>query len=726
MTEKSNMQCFWIWCFLAFIMFPCLWSQPERSLYIETDAEMQQEMEYALAQEVQGQLSAAWTIYQRHWKKSKALVQPCLLSHTALQSLKTAIDQYKSNSTVTSPVVFPELILNPTMLAQVAALESKAGFGATAHYLNKALAPGLYISTPEYIRIRCGHWDKELSEYASLKREMDEQIQAAWNIGPQQLYRVILQYPLQLISVKLMIDLGDWYFEQGQLHRALGIWYRLKLWKQNLSTQDCLDVDIRIALASYLCGDFLVFQALRDQYQTALYKETWITYRNQKMRLSRFFQEIAKEKYSQTTQQWNCFGGNPSQSRLITGPDLVGKDFPCQAFRLSRHYDFHEIPRPLFGEKRIYTYSLSIKDHFIVATSIQNPDEPKTLWRFSFPLHIAMDMTDSSLYSPALWRDRLYVLFPPNTLGNQVFCLDTKETIANSQRVIWKWPTESEAQDIILHSAPLVLDGKVFLHLTLFNQQINSEIVCLNAQTGELIWRQFLSSIMPLEYKQATKLKYAPASTGLAAGYGLVYCCSNLGTIGAVDMETGEIRWISKYHELLPQQYRLQLGKTIPKCMHTPPIVKHGKLYVVAQDAKLLLVYHALTGAIQQIFPDSQHQGEFQELFGVSEDGKIFLCTQDEILALQPNAAQEILWCKGGFSGSIGHGMLTREWLYFAASGNLFQMSIENGKCSRIENPNLGVLSNTQGLLLISDISQDYLIRTGRQLYIHKITPPNK
>jgi outer membrane protein assembly factor BamB len=165
---------------------------------------------------------------------------------------------------------------------------------------------------------------------------------------------------------------------------------------------------------------------------------------------------------------------------------------------------------------------------------------------------------------------------------------------------------------------PPVSDGKRLLVAMRRRDDVRAEahIAAFDMQTGERIWRtQIAASSIPANWVEVTH-------TLLTLHEGVAYINTNLGVVGAVDAETGQLRWVAAYPRA---EFR---PKNIDKSdLHylrdlNPPLVYRGRLIVAPRDSDRILALDVATGALlwrtaPELAVDAQH------LLGVADGNLI-------------------------------------------------------------------------------------------------------
>jgi len=185
-----------------------------------------------------------------------------------------------------------------------------------------------------------------------------------------------------------------------------------------------------------------------------------------------------------------------------------------------------------------------------------------------------------------------------------------------------------------------------------------SELAAFETRTGKLLWRTKLSRISPLKITQSRyPRKIRILSSAPLVKDGAVYHVTNAGIVAAVDAQTGQVRWLTRY----PQSKVVMDNFSSPGQIwrNEPPMVRGNKLFVTPADSPFLLAIHKETGRIVWVttqssdsgWPDRGSKG-FQQAWrmdGFASDGTLCISGREPVF-IDPNT--------GKLSWKIGmHGM---------------------------------------------------------------------
>lgn len=131
-------------------------------------------------------------------------------------------------------------------------------------------------------------------------------------------------------------------------------------------------------------------------------------------------------------------------------------------------------------------------------------------------------------------------------------------------------------------------------------------VVALSLSTGDFKWTSYIGSA-----NQSIAAEYGaergPHNTAqLAMADGRVFALSNIGTVAALDPQTGRLLWLDAYPRdsstapdaavaFMRNRFRHRHSQN-PPWTQNPVIINDGKVFVLPSDGKQLLVYDAGTG----------------------------------------------------------------------------------------------------------------------------------
>jgi outer membrane protein assembly factor BamB len=188
----------------------------------------------------------------------------------------------------------------------------------------------------------------------------------------------------------------------------------------------------------------------------------------------------------------------------------------------------------------------------------------------------------------------------------------------------------------------------------------------LDRETGALDW---LANVC--EAMASGGSNDAPMFNLLTLGDSLVYYCTNLGTVAALDRRTGKIAWAASYTRRSP----VLSGPLSEQGADLNPCVVHrGRVYALPRDAYRVLCFDAATGA--PLWESARFSG-YTHLLGVI-DGKLIV-TGGQTTAFD-SATGKIAWRWPANSvPSYGRGVLAGGLVYWPTPMDIHVLKADDG-----------------------------------------------
>jgi len=237
-------------------------------------------------------------------------------------------------------------------------------------------------------------------------------------------------------------------------------------------------------------------------------------------------------------------------------------------------------------------------------------------------------------------------------------------------------PGPAEYDDAFFLGAPLPVGGRLFA-LTERHQELN--LLCINADTGALIWSQNLAAT-------GEDLKYDPARrmqpVHLAYADGVLVCPTNVGAVVALDPLSHNLLWASIYHERKDNPQDGGLPTYSPDAYESQwrgcaPIVHGDRVVLTAPDGGPVCCLNLRDGS--RIWTASRSDDDLY-VAGVFDDkaggDKVLIVGRNSCRALNMDKGDEA-WARPVVTGTpSGVG---------AAAGNLYLLPLRNGNVFRID-----------------------------------------
>ena len=236
-------------------------------------------------------------------------------------------------------------------------------------------------------------------------------------------------------------------------------------------------------------------------------------------------------------------------------------------------------------------------------------------------------------------------------------------------------------------------------------------LVGLSLKTGKYQWSTYLgSATQSFDGDTTTETPLAPQ---LSVDGTTAYVLSNVGTVAAVDVAGGMLRWLSAYPRDGvdagdPNFFRARLQGIAPSAApkpwaFNPPIIRGGRVYVLPADGKSLRVFDAATGEERRRVATSDLD-DADVLLGVeppSADAPagVVLTSAKGIYCIDPDTfapaepttgtlAAGILWQRNDVAADtqhgdentlFGRGFLTADSAFLPTRHRLYQLSTRTG-----------------------------------------------
>jgi outer membrane protein assembly factor BamB len=231
-------------------------------------------------------------------------------------------------------------------------------------------------------------------------------------------------------------------------------------------------------------------------------------------------------------------------------------------------------------------------------------------------------------------------------------------------------------------AAPVVLGGRVYAEVKVRQMLVKSFLAAFDAKSGEMEWVTPLCS----NGTELTMFHYdarGPLSSMLAAQQGprpTVYCCTNLGTVFALDPQNGKVRWSSLYSQIplrAAESYYARMRKIL--WANCPPVLSGGVLVVAPLDSMGVYAFEAETGKMLWKHNNNPASPRFTQLVGLVDGNVILAGTNLMALGLRSG---KVKWASTRFGGlgKGGQGLVSSKEIVLPRPEGLYRFSAESGK----------------------------------------------
>lgn len=219
-------------------------------------------------------------------------------------------------------------------------------------------------------------------------------------------------------------------------------------------------------------------------------------------------------------------------------------------------------------------------------------------------------------YTLSISKGRLYaklgspisLLSPKETreLPCSLICLDVD---TQQGKLIWKTDAKQVLDNWRFSGAPLVVDDRLFVAIRRNQPQTEFGVACLNATTGQLLWKSTVASALA----NIAGNYHFMSHDLLTLGGRSIYHLSHTGSITAIDPTDGTIRWLMTYPS--EPTIRMTDANDPLQSQLTPCVYRSGLLLATPNDQKTLMAIDADSGiTIWQ----REVAGGIQHLLGVN------------------------------------------------------------------------------------------------------------
>jgi outer membrane protein assembly factor BamB len=277
---------------------------------------------------------------------------------------------------------------------------------------------------------------------------------------------------------------------------------------------------------------------------------------------------------------------------------------------------------------------------------------------------------------------------PPRGTAGYLICLDLQA----QGRVEWKALPEDEKW--AFEGSPVVDGDHVYVGMRRSDVRPQSHVACLDAQTGEMLWRSFVCAAETPAHGQIDECTH----NLLTLHRGTLFYNTNLGGIAALDARRGTVKWLSLYQ-------RAEGGDLNRPAAHlyrdlTPCVYDRGRVFAAPSDTESVLALDADSG---QLLWSSPHPDDAVHILGVAADRLVL--AGDRLWLFDVDTGKALLkFPEKSLQGPPGHGrgMLLGDYVYWPTRQQIFVVRAATGEM--VQQPiDLVQRGATGGNLLVTD-----------------------
>ncbi len=279
---------------------------------------------------------------------------------------------------------------------------------------------------------------------------------------------------------------------------------------------------------------------------------------------------------------------------------------------------------------------------------------------------------------------------------SHIVCLD----VAHGEgKLLWRTGMKEREEGWAFEGSPAVANGHLYVPLRRGFPQSQTNIACLDAQTGAFLWnRQVCSAV-----SDVSQLSNLVSHHLLTVGDGALFYSSDMGGVISLDAAHGTIRWVTTYESISPRNNTETMGGNGENL--TPCLFHEGSVVAAPSDFDGLLVMDSQTGRVrwQRALP-----GGVRHLLGV-QAGKLFV-SGDSVWALDIDTGA-IHWEVGAIdpvAHGFGQGLLAGKLVYWPTREEILVVEQATGEIRRrvalaaMYDVSGGNLAISDGLLIVA------------------------
>ncbi len=286
-----------------------------------------------------------------------------------------------------------------------------------------------------------------------------------------------------------------------------------------------------------------------------------------------------------------------------------------------------------------------------------------------------------NLHAPSLHRGRIYAVLdqpagPASRRGHAqqglLVCLD-----ARSGEMVFQRPLaqNDDLSTVLVDGGPLVYEDRVYL-VGRRRKRFGFEdcyLLCYSADTGDVQWVRHLASASVSSFgSRRRSVTYPTASEGM------VYVCTNIGAVAAIDADTGRLVWLRIYHrDRTEEEAGVRFARRADPWNYGAPLCWDEKLICDPLDNENVVVLDRGTGEVLRRI-DTGSLGHHTQLLGVLDDT---LFAAGRSLVAWDLVANEARWTFSLDAGQaqLGRGQLTRTHVYLPTREGLLRVPLSGG-----------------------------------------------
>ena len=230
------------------------------------------------------------------------------------------------------------------------------------------------------------------------------------------------------------------------------------------------------------------------------------------------------------------------------------------------------------------------------------------------------------------------------------------------------------SRTVNFEGTPVADARNVYVAVTDRREETGIYVACFEAETGTNRWIKYLGTARP-EFDQGgafMPMNWAPATTDyhhrlLSLDGSTLYYLTNLGSVVAIDAETGVIRWVTTY----PRQENNHGGQGSERDLN-PAVVHEGKVIVAPSDANAIFAFDAVSGRLLWKTDPISDDVKLAHILGVAK-GRL-VATGNRVLLFDVQQGKLVsTWPDTGNKSleGFGRGLLAGDLIYWPTQSEI-------------------------------------------------------
>lgn len=563
---------------------------------------------------------------------------------------------------------------------------------------------------------------------AIYRRRVDPQAKRWYDQGVAENDRALLRQVVEQAFCSSWGDdaterLGDLAFRNGQFVEAMGYYHRLVA-EPDAPAVELIHPDPDVDLARVAAKMLLCRAAIGENPPTAAELEAFAkahaaevgNFAGRSGSLSESLIRAIRDDHLMASApvdgRWTTFAGAPGRTKVVPNPIDVGSfqwriklDPPKYVRnggmifmnRLNPPSQPTEMPLPyhpiVVGDQvvvceanRILAYNLS--DRPSQDTVAGKAGEVPIAWEQTLPgLQLSGQTSQPPHYTLTAYGDRIFARLGATDAKGQSYIVAVKNNREVEGKLLWrhsssdlelrKRPDGAPSPKAAFEGSPLVDDRGVYVAVTEAGTMTSFYVACLDPDTGALKWVRYLGEATSQFDNMVGNLATADIGGRLLSLEGsTLYYQTNLGALGALDTETGSVRWVAAYPHVEVRIPGQGMGRGL-----NPAIVHDGMVIIAPDDSPSLYAFDSATGSLLW---KSEPLEKIEHLLGVAK-GRLF-ATGDWVWTIDVKTGKVVRYWPEAGAGYEGHGrgILAGDQIYWPTKNEIHVLDQATGTRSDV------------------------------------------